>query len=418
MRTQVTYLWVISSVLLLASGCQSFRDTLNNRSIDLFGLSRNSDQELDSDELLDPLGARDVDRLLVDDLAPSQIATTIKIRANGGADRETAQKHYDQGYELYQQGIRTLETQPDKNEHQDLFVEAANQFRLASSYWRESAIEEDSLYFEGESYFFADRYVQANRAFEKLIARYSGSKYLDMAENRRFAIAIYWLQLSEQSPMLALTDTKRPKAGLAREARRVLHRIRIDDPTGKLADDATLTLAKAFLQAKRYFEAADTLEDLRKNYPGSKHQFDAHMLELEARLLSYQGPDYDDQPLVKADEILKSIVKQFPKQSRENIEHLEQQSKRVQTMLADRDYGMARFFEKRGQNGAAKFHYKKIANRFRGTPVADQVAERLAEIEQKPDRPEQYAKWLVDLFPDPKKPKPVILAGNNEPIFN
>ena len=74
------------------------------------------------------------------------------------------------------------------------------------------------------------------------------------------------------------------------------------------------------MKASRYYEAADTFEDLRKNYPGSKHQFTAHMLELEARLKGYQGKSYDDTPLRKADEIMKTIVQQFPRESKDQLE--------------------------------------------------------------------------------------------------
>lgn len=406
---------LFSSLLILSAGCQSFSNPFAAQSGGMFGLDRKASNDIDSDELLDPLGARDANRLLMDDFSPDQIATTFKVRTQGGTDKVQAQKYYESGQQRYKEGIATLEAKTEGTEHQEIFSEAANDFRMASAMWPDSAIEEDALYFEGESYFFADRYVQANRAFEKLIARYSGTKHLDMAENRRYAVAIYWLQLSETGSSLSLSDPKRPKSGLAREARRVLHRIRIDDPTGKLADDATLTLAKAFMREKRHYEAADTLEDLRKNYPGSKHQFDAHMLELEARLSGYQGKSYDDTPLRKADEILKSIVRQFPKQSKENIDYLDQQSTSIQNLLAERDYGMAQYFEKRGENLAAKYHYEKVAERFAGSSIESQVRERIAEVEQLPARPEQHAQWLVDIFPDPEKAKPLIVAGDNEP---
>ncbi len=416
MRSICLCLLIASTLVLLTSGCRSFQRPGGGKSVrSMLGL-RAPEDELSSDELLDPLGARNVDRLLWDDLTPRQIGTTLKIRATGGADQAKAQAHFDRGQELYSQGIELLESQAEDNQHQDVFSEAANEFRLASAYWRDSALEEDALYFEGESYFFADRYVQANRAFEKLIARFSGTRYLDFAEHRRFAIAIYWLQLSEDSS-IALNDPKRPKIGMAKEARRVLHRIRIDDPTGKLADDATLTLAKAFMKAERYYEAADTLEDLRKNYPGSKHQFDAHMLELEARLASYEGPSYDDGPLQQADQLLKSIVKQFPREAEGNIDYLETQSKQIQSMLAQRDYELGEYFEGRGENLAARIHYGKVAERYNGTSVAAEINQRIAETEKKPDHPTQHAQWLVNIFPDPEKAKPVILTGNNEPII-
>ena len=291
-----------------------------------------------------------------------------------------------------------------------------NQFRLASAAWPGSAVEEDALYFQGESYFFADRYVQANRAFEKLVSDYAGTKHLDLAENRRYAIALYWLQLSDNSSMVAINDPKRPKTGLAKEARRVLHQIRMDDPTGTLADDAAMSLAKAFLKADMNYEAADTLEDLRRNYPGSEYQFDAHMLELQAQLAVYQGPAYDDQPLMKADEILKSIVRTFPQESKNEIAYLEKQAARVQNMIGERELTMAEYYERREEYLAARFHYQKLKEKFDGSTIAEQVDQRIAETRKLPDRPGQHLQWLVDVFPDPKQAKPVIKAGYYEGI--
>ena len=420
MKHQVTLCTLTLCLLTVSIGCQSLTNAKKKAS-SILGLDSNQSikQVIDQDEFLDPLGARDGDRLLLDDLAPDQIATTWKTRVAGGFGKgsEQASKHYDRGEEIYNQGIAQLDANPDANLHQATFTEAANQFRLAAAAWPESAIEEDALYFEGESYFFADRYVQANRAFEKLINDYTGSQHSDLAENRRYAIALYWLQLSETDSSISLDDPKRPKTGLAKEARRVLHQIRMDDPTGQLADDAAMSLAKAFLKANMNYEAADTLEDLRKNYPGSEHQFDAHMLELEAQLANYQGPSYDDQPLVKADEILKSIIRTFPQEAKKEVAYLEKQAARVQNMIGERDLAMAEYFERRGENLAARFHYEKIKEKFNGSSIAEQVEERIAATKQLPDRPGQHAEWLVNMFPDPEKAKPVIVAGDNEGIL-
>jgi len=72
----------------------------------------------------------------------------------------------------------------------------------------------------------------------------------------------------------------------------VFDKIRIDDPTGKLSDDATLAAANAYF-AQGDFEKADQFyTDLRKTFPSSEHQFTAHFLGLKAKLLCYSGPDY------------------------------------------------------------------------------------------------------------------------------
>lgn len=406
--------------LLACAGCQSFTGPGKGKN-GLFGLkpkSKSGQQQDLSQELMDPLGARNVDRILVDDLAPSQIMTTIKTRGKTKADPNAAALHYEQGISIYAEATAQMQSDPDGKGHQSKFSDAANEFRVAAAYQPDSELEENALFYAGEAYFFADRYVQSNRAFEKLVANYSGTRYLDLAEQRRLAIALYWDELSQGYWGPKLGDPKRPKTGLAGESRRVMHRIRIDDPSGQLADDATLALGKAFLRANRFYEAADTFEDLRRNYPGSKHLFAAHMLELEARLKGYQGPSYDDEPLKKSEELLQTIARQFPKQAEENLKYLEGQHTRVQNMLVERDYSMGQYFEQRGENQSAMYVYQKLADKYDSTEFADTVRQQMAEIEKLPPTPEQPGKWLADLFPERNNDHvPLIAAGDKESIL-
>ena len=406
-------------LLIPSTGCRSFTNPFSKKKSDGSGRigSIGRADDLEQGEVLDPLGARDSRRLLLDDLAPSQLSTTWKTRVGGQSGEAVAQQYYNRAEQFYNQGTAALRSNEGGSGHQQYFVEAANNFRLASAAYPESTLEEDATYFEGESYFFADRYVQSNRAFEKLITHYSGTRHLDLAEQRRYAMAVYWLQLSENTKGPSFSDPKRPKTNVAGEARRVLHRIRLDDPTGKLADDATLALGKAFMQANRFYEAADTFEDLRRNYPGSKHQFDAHMLELQCRLEGYQGKSYDDTPLRKADDLMKTIVKRFPEKSKGQLGYLETQATTIQNQLAERDFSMATYFEGRGENAAAKIYYEEVADRYQNTTLADTVEQQIAKVSKLPPKPKEHAKWLIDMFPNPDKQKPVIVAGNNESIF-
>ena len=423
MRFWLVCITIGSFLLCGSTGCQSLQQKFDKteaspRKKSLFGKKRKGPKsEINTEDVLDPLGARDSNRILLDDLAPSQFATTIKVHMNGGVDEQAARQSYAEGQRLYNAGIAQLDADPNGEAHKKSFVEAANQFQLASASWPDSQIEEDATYFEGESFFFADRYVLSNRAFEKLVADYSGTHHLDAAEFRRYTIAVYWLQLAETTSLPSFSDAKRPKTSLAGEARRVLHRIRIDDPTGKLADDATLALGKAFMQANRFYEAADTFEDLRRNYPGSKHQFTAHMLELEARLNGYQGKSYDDTPLRKADELMKTIVRQFPKESEGQLPYLEKQAALIQNQIAERDFTMGQYFEGRGENRAAKIYYEKVARKYEHTELGKTIEQQITKVASKPPKPEQHLPWLVDIFPNPEAEKPVIGHGDNETIF-
>lgn len=420
MRSWFCLALVCAVLIAPAAGCRIFKKdgvSKGTRDTSFSGLRKRGKKKKDtSGESLDPLGARNADRLLLDDLSPSQWKTTMKA-SSAEQDLNVAREEMANGSEAYRRAADILEANPNGDAHLEQFTEAANHFRIAASSAVGSKLEEEARFREGEAYFFADRYVQSNRAFEKLIADYSGTRYLDQAEQRRFAIAQYWLELSETEMPIKFGDSKRPRTGLAAEARRVLHRIRVDDPTGKLADDATMALANAFMRKHDYYQAADTFEDLRNNYPSSKHQFAAHMLELEARLKGYQGSSYDDTPLVKADELLKQIVRRFPDQAQEHLTSLEQQAGNVRNMLAARDYEMGEYFEGRGENRAAKLYYEQVAEKYQDTSYAANVQQQITEVASKPPVPGQHAKWLVDLFPSSEPAKPVIASGDNESMF-
>jgi len=411
---------LISILFVSAPGCRSFSPKVQGQKLldTIAGKTKkDSRQEMLADEALDPLGRRDGKRLLWDDLSPSQIATTLKIRSGTGVSEASANQHFAKATELYDQALASKQGGAPGAAWQSTFVEAANQYRIAAAKWPDSSLEEQSIFFEGESYFFADRYVQANRAFERLIGEYSGSAFLDKAEERRYVISKYWLELSESGPMLALNDPKRPRFNVAGEARRVLHNIRLDDPTGKLSDDATFELANAFLKSGRYYEAADTYEDLRRNYPGSKYLFDSHMLELESRLKSYNGPSYDSTPLEKSEKLIKTIVQQFPNKSKENLEVLEQQAALVNNQMAQRSFELGQYHERRGENRAAQLCYASVAENFPESIYSSSIGGKIQEVASLPAVPDQHAQWLVDLFPDPEADKPVYKAGDNETIF-
>lgn len=402
-------------LLMMITGCHSIqsRPDRDDGITGLLGLRKQNEGQFQDDLIsnVDPLGERGFNQLLLDDLSPGNLSTTVKVRTTYKEDRPTAEAAYEKGQQKYEAAIAQLDSDPDGEQHLEMFAQAANFFRLAAGKFPDSQLEHDALYFQGESYFFANHYVLANRAFENLISRYAGTRYLDKVEKRRFAIAEYWLNLAEEGAQFKFNDPSRPTKGLATQAQRIFHRIRLDDPTGKLADDATLALANAYFKAEKWPDAADTYEDLRRNYPGSPHQFHAHLFELKSRLNSYQGKSYDEDPLKRADKLLKQIVKQFPQQARDEKEFLAKEAGLIRHLLAEREWGMAKYFEKQGENFAAKYYYEQVADNFSDTKFGEMVGGEIERVAELPAKPKQHAQWLVELFPDEEQDKPVIASS-------
>ena len=380
---------LLLSSLLLASGCvaplNSTREPLS-QSDDSGGWS-----------------ISDIDKL------PEQVEGTAKSLVGKGENPKKAREMYTEAQQTYQQA--TAATDDDRVE---LFEEAAEQFAAATQRWPESALEEDGLFMAGEGYFFADQYPEANEQYELLLDKYPNSKHLDVVESRRFSIAQFWLGMHDQDPesfwSVNVLDDTRPWRDTFGNAVRVFDRIRIDDPTGKLADDATLAAGNAYFASGRFLDADAFYTDLRKTFPSSDHQFMAHLLGVKAKLLSYDGPDYSGDPLDEAEELIKQIHRQFPHEAAKEQEYLSRAYAEVRYKKAEREWNMAKYYARRGEYGAARFYYDVLAKEYDSTPFAEQAQEQIAETADKPDVPPQHLKWLINAFPEDEPVKPMMAS--------
>lgn len=338
------------------------------------------------------------------------IAKTSKQLVGKGESPPKARELFAEGSRIYEQTA-----QLPVEERADGFLEAAKIFQDAAVRWPDSALEQDALFMSGESYFFADSYPKANHQYELLLKKYPNSKYLDKVEARRFSIAQYWLSLQQESPQSFwswnLTDRTRPRRDTFGEAVRIFDRIRIDDPTGKLADDATLAAGNAYFASAKYLDADSFFTDLRKTFPSSEHQFQAHLLGVKAKLKSYQGPDYSGDPLDEAEKLIKQIHKQFPSFAAEEREYLERAYAEVRFKKAEREWKMASYYDRRGEHRAARFYYSLLVRDFEDTPYAQEARQRLGEIRDAPADPPQRLGWLVDMFDKNDELTPIVAAN-------
>ncbi len=350
------------------------------------------------------------------DLTPSAIAENAKgtfARLSGKPSNEDLA----QGLKEEAEGEYLAATKATGAERTQLFRAAAKKFASAAARKPESSLEEEALFLSGESFFFGDHYWKANEQFEKLIAAYPNTRYLDTAETRRLAIAHYWLEVHRADPQSIFTfnliDEERPTRDTFGHSLRVFDKIRLEDPTGRLADDATLAAANAHFLAGDYLKADSFYTDLRRAFPSSEHQFVAHFMGAKAKLLSYRGADYGGDLLEEAEKLFKTMRTQFPMESEKRRKEIEKAHAEVRREKAERVWRTSQFYYNRQEYGAARFSYQEIIDDYPGTPHAQRAQQRLDEIAAKPDVPPQRLKWLVDLFPSEQDEIPAIA---NQPL--
>ena len=206
----------------------------------------------------------------------------------------------------------------DARFRQKEYAKAADKYRVAYKRWPDSPLEEEAIFKAAESSFFADRYPRADDDYSLLVKKFPSTQYLSLVVIRRFSIGRYWEQYDQAHPHWPITanwtNKTVPRFDTGGHALRVYDGIRLQDPTGPLADDAVMAAANA-LFVKGHWEDADYHYGLlRSEFPKSEHQFNAHLVGLQCKLKRYQGPGYEAAPLDEAEELATQLLTQFSRE--------------------------------------------------------------------------------------------------------
>ena len=298
-----------------------------------------------------------------------------------------------------------------------LFVEkkyddAAPLFAKAAVKWPDSPIEEDAFFYEAECQFFSDRYSTANDNYSELLKKYPTSRYLDRALARQFAIADYWEKCERANSHWVITpnfiDKTRPWFDTAGNARATLDHIRLKDPTGPLADSAIMATGNAHFLDGHWEEADYYYTLLRKDYPKSKFQVQAHLLDLQCKLKKYQGAEYDGTPLKEADQLVDQMLRQFPNELQGERERLLAAKTDIRGQLAYKELRTAEFYAKNDHNGSAKIYYASVVKEYPNSNAAQLAQERINSLKDKPDEPPDRLAFVKNVFGGKTEATPVM----------
>ena len=326
--------------------------------------------------------------LAFSDFYPSNIVATVTELTGNGPNEAVARALYRDGEKLF---------------GQKRYKEAAATFKRAAKRAPESPLQEDCLFMLGESYFFSDLYPKANDSYHQLLKKYDNTRHLDTVVARQFTIGRFWEQLSAAKPARFLsfqfTDSSRPMFDTRGYALKAYQSVRLHDPTGPLADDSIMASATAYFLKGRYEEAAHHYDLVRKEYPKSEHQLNAHLYGLQSKLRMYQGPMYDGTPLDDAGEIADDALIQFRGELGEERARLIQTQNHILQQKAERYWTMAQYFDKKKFYRSARIYYQAMVDEYPLTDAAQRANVRLQEISDLPDKPPNHFKWLTNAFP-------------------
>jgi outer membrane protein assembly factor BamD (BamD/ComL family) len=149
-----------------------------------------------------------------------------------------------------------------------------------------------------------------------LFKKYPGTEYVDKIVAREFKIAQYWLSYEDpKAKPLDWTshfDGRQPLVDTGSFAVKALEHTRTHDPSGPLADDATLRMADHYHNAGDYESAAVFYDQLLTEYPKSEYRERAQRSTIDAKMKGYIGPEYDFTALEQARETIRKTTAEFP----------------------------------------------------------------------------------------------------------
>ncbi len=135
----------------------------------------------------------------LDWFSTEKISKSMKQAVGLGPDKKIAEAAFADGEKLF--------------EAKD-YDKAAKKFGTAVSRWPDSALEEDAMFLQAESYFFANRYSAGIDSYGELIKKYPNTRHLNIIGARQFAVARYWQDVDHAHHRWALvpnfTDRTQP----------------------------------------------------------------------------------------------------------------------------------------------------------------------------------------------------------------
>ncbi|MFM8217203.1 MAG: outer membrane protein assembly factor BamD [Pirellula sp.] len=392
-------------LLLGNSGCRLFKPWQE----DEYSRAKNAIEGYEDKEgnWIRPEGSR-ADKMMNSDVP--KILRKIPGLGERKVDKDLARSTLKEANEIYQAALSTQDS-PDRKE---LFRKAAKKYNQAGKHWASSSLEQDAYFMTAESYFFAEDYPKAEDFYVKLIKEYPRTRYQDRVDQRRMEIGNYWLQFPDKFYNLNFTDKSRPLNDTENHGKRVLEKMLLDSPTGRLADDVVMDIANTEFKRENWNEALDRYRDLITVYTDSPHQFDAHFLGAKSALLAYQGPQYSSEPLEQADKLLKQMVRQFSKQASERKEPIAEMLAEVKYRQAERLYDEATYRNNKQEYAAAIVYCDRILDNYPDTPFADKAQQIIDNAEGKPSVPTPYLHWMTYAFPTRDKVTPLLKPTQEE----
>ena len=265
------------------------------------------------------------------------------------------------------------------------YAEAHRKIRKwLKTYGEQELLYPEALLLRAEVEIARGDYYKAHKHLQEFAADYGGTELAERAAYYEFVVAEVFLSGKRRRwlgvRLLSATDT-----GVE-----ILDEMPNAYPDSTLAQEAIKTKADYYFRESEFTLAEMEYTSLVEEYPRSQWVRYAMRRSAEATLASFGGIDFDDAPLIEAEDRFSHYLAQYPGSAeQEGIGQILQQ---IHSQRAAKEFSIGQYYERTGHPRAAEFYYRSTCDNWPDTIAASQAEQRLAALSgaQKPP-PEQAA---------------------------
>jgi outer membrane protein assembly factor BamD (BamD/ComL family) len=220
-------------------------------------------------------------------------------------------------------------------------------------------------------------YYTAHKALQSFLNEFGGTTYVDEALTMEFVVADVFLG-GVRRKFLGLPILKADDVGIA-----ILDDIANNHPDTSLAELAVMAKANYYyFKSNDYPFAEQEYGGLLEAFPRSRYVRRAMLQSARAALASFPGVEFDDAPLVEAEERFRQYLVQYPGTAEQ--EGIGLALTQIAEQRAEKEYTIGRYYERTGHARAAAFYYRSTLDNWPEAIAAVRATERLQGLGLEP----------------------------------
>ncbi len=273
---------------------------------------------------------------------------------------------------------------------------------LADNTFNPHLLAEKARFLEAECLRERRHLTDAVATYHRQLQDHPAGAYREQAANRMYEIAYTeWLEKDVLADIEAEQagekrswwqrqripnpfDDTRPTFDLEGEALKTLENAHTHDIVGPNADKSLYWCGYVHYMRGRYEDADHFFSQLIENHKDSKLRPLALEMAITAKNLSTGGAVYDSQKAAEALQLVHHAEATDPEFARnqEKKDWLTTQKLGVRMQLAQKDFEMAKYYERTRNPAPAYFYYELVCRRYPGTKYSEMAKIRLGELDK------------------------------------